>query len=244
MLFPYKDDNPTKSFPLITWILIGANLLVFFSWQYSLTNDGWESYLKNFGFVPKTFFDQAPGALAEGDLSALTPIYTSMFSHGGIGHLLGNMLFLYLYGDNVEDAMGKIRFPLFYLTCGTAAALAQAYVDPGSSIAMVGASGAISGVIAGYLLLYPRANVRVFYWFFIFIGVWLVPAWVVLGLWIVEQMIALPASMKAAGGVAVMAHLGGFAAGLLLTPFFKQAKVRLFQKPHTRAFSRKGRRIR
>ncbi len=154
------------------------------------------------------------------------------------------MLFLYIYGDNVEDAMGKARFILFYLICGTAAALAQGMVAPSSDVPMIGASGAISGVIASYLLLYPQANVRVFYWFFIFVGTWMVPAWAVLGLWVFEQMIALPESMKATGGVAVMAHLGGFAAGLLLTPFFKRRNVRLFQKPRSRAFSRKGRRIR
>ena len=244
MFFPFKDDNPTRSFPLITWILIGANVFVFFQWQFSLSPEGWGTYLQSFGFVPKTFFEQAPEAFTKGDFSVVSPIYTSMFSHRSILHLFGNMLFLYLYGDNVEDAMGKVRFTLFYLTCGTIAALAQAYVAPGSPVPMVGASGAISGVIAGYLLLYPRANVRVFYWFFIFIGVWLVPAWVVLGLWVIEQMIALPASMKAAGGVAVMAHLGRFASGLLLTPLCKQAHVPLFQKPRTRAFSRKGRRIR
>ena len=140
--------------------------------------------------------------------------------------------------------MGKIRFLLFYLTCGTAAALAQGFVDPESTVPMVGASGAISGVIAGYLLLYPRANVRVFYWLFILIGTIYVPAWVVLGLWVVEQILALPESMKAAGGVAVIAHLGGFAAGFALTPFFKKPKVNLFQKPRTRAFSRQGHRIR
>ena len=151
---------------------------------------------------------------------------------------LGNMLFLYLYGDNVEDAMGKVRFFLFYLTCGLIAAVSQGLVDPSSNIPMVGASGAISGVIAGYLLLYPRANVRVFYWFIIFIGTVLVPAYLVLGIWIIEQILAFPTSMSEGGGIAVAAHLGGFAAGILLTPFFKKKERKVFSSgSDTRFFS-------
>ncbi len=244
MFFPYKDDNPTRSLPLLTWFFIGANLLVFFRWQLPLPPQEVERYFFTYGFVPNSFFGISPTTSIEGKLWGWATIYTSMFSHGGTLHLLGNMLFLYLYGDNVEDAMGKIRFVLFYLTCGTAAALAQGFVAPDSEVPMVGASGAISGVIAGYLLLYPRANVRVFYWLFLFVGTVFVPAWAVLGLWVAEQILALPDSMKAAGGVAVMAHLGGFTAGLVLTPFFKKSTIPLFQKPRTRAFSRQGRRIR
>jgi membrane associated rhomboid family serine protease len=244
MFFPYKDDNPTSKLPLLTWLLIAANLWVFVRWQLPLPPQEWERYFFTYGFVPNAFFGDGPTGPIEGKVWEWTTIYTSMFSHGGIAHLLGNMLFLYLFGDNVEDAMGKVRFLLFYLTCGTAAALAQGFVAPGSNVPMVGASGAISGVIAGYLLLYPRANVRVFYWFFIFVGTLFVPAWAVLGLWVVEQALALPASMKAVGGVAVVAHLGGFAAGFALTPFFKKPEVPLLQKPRTRAFSRQGRRIR
>ena len=112
-----------------------------------------------------------------------TTIFTSMFSHGGILHLLGNMHFLYLFGDNVEDAMGKVRYFFFFLLCGVAATFAQLYVDPESKIPMVGASGAISGVIAGYLLVYPRANIRVFYWFLILIGTIHLPAYLILGFW-------------------------------------------------------------
>jgi membrane associated rhomboid family serine protease len=165
-------------------------------------------------------------------------IITSMFTHGGVFHLLGNMLFLYLYGDNVEEAMGKIWYLLFYLSCGLLAALAQALVNPNSGVPMVGASGAISGVIASYLLLYPRANVRVFYWFIILIGTIYIPAYLVLGWWLVQQVLAFPESMKAAGGVAVTAHLGGFVAGFVLTPFIKKKGIKLFQSGHSRAFAR------
>ena len=167
-----------------------------------------------------------------------------MFSHGGIAHLFGNMLFLYLYGDNLEDALGKFRYLVFYLGCGFLAALAQAFLNPASQIPMVGASGAISGVIGGYLLLYPRANIRVFYWVLLFIGTMMVPAYLVLGIWLLEQVLLFPDSMKEAGGVAIAAHLGGFAGGFLLTPLFKKKGVKLFQGGHSRAFSRQNRRIR
>ena len=169
---------------------------------------------------------------------------TSMFSHGGIAHLFGNMLFLYLYGDNLEDALGKFRYLVFYLGCGLLAALAQAFLNPESQIPMVGASGAISGVIGGYLLLYPRANIRVFYWVLLFIGTMMVPAYLVLGIWLLEQVLLFPESMKNAGGVAIAAHLGGFAGGFILTPIFKKKGVKLFQGGHSRAFSRHHRRIR
>ena len=134
--------------------------------------------------------------------------------------------------------MGRFRYVLFYLICGVVAALAHAAVDPASRVPLVGASGAISGVIAAYLLIWPRANIRVFYWFFVFIGTINVPAFLVLGLWIVEQFFALPAAMQAQGGIAIVAHLGGFAAGLALTPFLKRRGVTLFQPPHGAAFAR------
>ncbi len=136
--------------------------------------------------------------------------------------------------------MGKINYLFYFLFCGLFAALAQACVAPDSRIPMVGASGAISGVIAGYLLLFPRANVRVFYWFFIFVGTLYLPAYLILGIWVFEQIIALPEAMSQVGGVAIAAHLGGFAAGIILTPFFKRKEVRFFQKPRSRAFARKS----
>lgn len=243
-LLPYKDDNPTRQFAWVNWCFILMNLWVFFSYQFPLEAKDQISYFSNFGFIPFAFFKQFAPLTLQGMVWEWATVFTSMFSHGGIIHLLGNMLFLYLYGDNVEDAMGKSRYFLFFLLCGTCAAFAQAFMDPFSKVPMVGASGAISGVIASYLLLYPRANVRVFYWFIIFVGTIYLPAYLLLGFWVMEQMIALPESMKEAGGVAIAAHLGGFTAGLLLTPFFKQSEIKLFQKANSRAFSRKSKRIR
>lgn len=241
---PYKDDNPTRSVPVINWILILVNLWVFFTWQFPLGPNEQAAYFSSFGFIPATFFGQFFYPSAEGIIWEWYSVITSMFSHGGIAHLFGNMLFLYLYGDNLEDALGKFRYLVFYLGCGFLAALAQAFLNPASQIPMVGASGAISGVIGGYLLLYPRANIRVFYWVLLFIGTMMVPAYLVLGIWLLEQVLLFPDSMKEAGGVAIAAHLGGFAGGFLLTPLFKKKGVKLFQGGHSRAFSRQNRRIR
>jgi len=241
---PYKDDNPTRSVPVINWVLILVNLWVFFTWQFPLGPKEQAAYFSSFGFIPATFFGQFFYPSAEGIIWEWYSVITSMFSHGGIAHLFGNMLFLYLYGDNMEDALGKFRYLVFYLGCGFLAALAQAFLNPASQIPMVGASGAISGVIGGYLLLYPRANIRVFYWVLLFIGTMMVPAYLVLGIWLLEQVLLFPDSMKEAGGVAIAAHLGGFAGGFLLTPLFKKKGVKLFQGGHSRAFSRQNRRIR
>ena len=241
---PYKDDNPTRSVPVINWILILVNLWVFFTWQFPLGPKEQAAYFSSFGFIPATFFGQFFYPSAEGIIWEWYSVITSMFSHGGIAHLFGNMLFLYLYGDNLEEALGKFRYLVFYLGCGFLAALAQAFLNPASQIPMVGASGAISGVIGGYLLLYPRANIRVFYWVLLFIGTMMVPAYLVLGIWLLEQVLLFPDSMKEAGGVAIAAHLGGFAGGFLLTPLFKKKGVKLFQGGHSRAFSRQNRRIR
>ena len=197
-----------------------------------------QAYALSFGFIPAVFFGQAELVSELARVPSTATLVTSMFSHGGLLHLAGNMWFLWLYGDNVEDAMGRFRYVLFFLICGLAGTLAHGLVDPASRVPLVGASGAISGVIAAYLLIWPRANIRVFYWLFIFIGAINVPAFLVLGLWIVEQLFALPAAMQAQGGIAIVAHLGGFAAGLALTPFLKRRGVRLFQPPHSAAFAR------
>lgn len=241
---PYKDDNPTRSTPIVNWLLIIANIWVFFTWQFPLGPKEQAAYFSSFGFIPATFFGQFFYPSVEGIIWEWYSVVTSMFSHGGVAHLFGNMLFLYLYGDNMEDAFGKLRYLIFYLGCGLLAALAQAFLNPASQIPMVGASGAISGVIGGYLLLYPKANIRVFYWIILFIGTIMVPAYLVLGIWLLEQVLLFPESMKNAGGVAIAAHLGGFAGGFILTPLFKKKEIKFFQDGYSRPFSRKNVRIR
>ena len=238
MFFPYRDDNPRHhGLPLATLAIIGISTAVYVLVQLPLGPYEGQAYALSFGFIPAVFFGEAELVSELSRVPSTATLFTSMFSHGGLMHLVGNMWFRWLYGDNVEDAMGRFRYRLFYLICGCLGTLAHAGLNPASQVPLVGASGAISGVIAAYILIWPRANIRVFYWFFIFIGTISVPAFVVLGLWFVEQIIALPAAMKAQGGVAILAHLGGFAAGLALTPFLKRRGVTLFQSPHSTAFA-------
>ncbi len=239
MFFPYRDDNPLHHGPpLVTLVIIGVCTVVYLVVQLPMGPHEGQAYALGYGFIPAVFFGKAElvGDLAR--IPAPATLVTSMFSHGGVMHLVGNMWFLWLYGDNVEDAMGRFRYVLFYLICGVVAALSHGAVDPASRVPLVGASGAISGVIAAYLLIWPRANIRVFYWWFVFIGKINVPAFLVLGLWIVEQLFALPAELQAQGGIAIVAHLGGFAAGLALTPLLKRRGVALLQAPHGAAFAR------
>ncbi len=239
MFFPYRDDNPRRHGPpLVTLAIIGVCTVVYLLVQLPLGPHEGQAYALSFGFIPAVFFGQVALAGELARVPSTATLVTSMFSHGGLVHLMGNMWFLWLYGDNVEEAMGRFRYLLFYLICGCVGTLAHAAVDPASRVPLVGASGAISGVIAAYLLIWPRANIRVFYWLFIFIGRINVPAFLVLGLWIVEQLFALPSAMQAQGGIAIVAHLGGFATGIALTPFLKRRDVTLFQPPHSAAFAR------
>jgi membrane associated rhomboid family serine protease len=181
------------------------------------------SIFYNFGFVPAAFFS---------DYSSLT-IYTSMFLHGGFFHIAGNMLYLWIFGDNVEDAMGTLKFIIFYLLCGTIAALCQGFVDPNSQIPMVGASGAIAGVLGAYLMLYPKANVKCLIFIIIIIQMIRIPAFIVLGFWLALQFFNIPGSIDSDGGTAYFAHIGGFLAGIVLIPFFKNKNVQLFHEKNT-----------
>jgi membrane associated rhomboid family serine protease len=158
-------------------------------------------------------------------------------------HILGNMLFLWIFGDNVEDAMGSLRFLAFYLICGVAAALVQAAAAPDSRLPMIGASGAIAGVLGAFLLLYPRSNVRVLVVLLVFIRLVNVPAFIVLGLWFAAQVIGAETAPAATGGVAFWAHIGGFLCGVALLPLFKRPGTPLFGAPRTRAFAVSGARV-
>lgn len=223
-LFPLRDDNPTEITPLVTWSLIGLNVAVFL-YQLSLPERAGEAFVYSFGAIPAVVFGEArlPDALSA--IPGWATLISSMFLHGGLLHLGGNMLYLWIFGNNVEDAMGHGRFVAFYLICGIAAALAHAVTDPSSEIPMVGASGAISGVLGAYLILHPKA--RVYVLVFLWIGLWL-PAWTVLALWFVGQGIsAFGAEAGAGAGVAWWAHIGGFVAGMALVFPFRRRGVAL-----------------
>lgn len=211
-MIPIRDDNPRRTTPYVNTALIVVNAAVFLL-EWLLVRGGASWVIPGYGLVPARLTADPTG---EG-----FTIMTSMFMHGGFEHLAGNMLFLWIFGDNVEDALGHARYAGFYLLCGAAAAAAQVLVDPTSPVPMVGASGAIGGVLGAYLVLYPRAPITVLnpifpLWFII--GAFLVfPAWLVVGEWFLWNLLRGFGSLglSSAGGVAFFAHLGGFCAGLL-----------------------------
>jgi membrane associated rhomboid family serine protease len=218
-MFPIGDENDHAGVAFVTIALIVANGLAFLN-EINRPEQAVQAFIFAWGVVPREF---AVGT----DLPPLIPfpfwstLLTSMFLHGGWGHLGGNMLFLWIFGDNIEHRVGHLRFLLFYLVCGLAASLAHIVFNSGSTIPAVGASGAISGVLGGYLLMFPRNRVYVLTWG----GVMAVPAMFMLGLWIVMQFINGVGSIAvtdetSGGGVAYMAHIGGFVAGLALAPVF------------------------
>jgi membrane associated rhomboid family serine protease len=237
-VFPYRDDNPTTLTPVFTVGILALNVLAWLFVQGAGFNErALAESVCNLGLVPGELLGTAPpgtsvplsprlACVVDPQPNYLT-VLTSMFLHGSWLHLISNMVFLWVFGNNIEDAMGHVRFIIFYVICGFAAAAAQMIVDPDSAIPMVGASGAISGVLGGYLLLYPRVRVHLL----VFFGFWAttitLPAYVMLGYWILLQVVfglpSLAAEGEARGGVAFWAHIGGFVAGLVL--------IRIFARP-------------
>ncbi len=199
-MFPIRDHNPSRSAPVVTVALIAANVGIYLVTAGSLNDP---RFLAEWSLIPA--------------LSAPVTFLTSQFLHGGILHLVGNMLFLWIFGDNLEDLMGRLGFLAFYLISGVAAAMAQVVPDPGSTIPMVGASGAIAGVMGGYLLLFPRARVDVLLIFIVFFKVVPIRAWAVLAIWFAVQMVSGLLAPAGTGGVAYWAHAGGFAAGIVMS---------------------------
>ena len=233
---PLNDDNPLGRAAIVTWAIIGICCSAFL-WQISLPYDLRQSVALSFGMIPIVLFGQADLAPELAVIPGWLSLLTSMFLHAGWLHIVGNMWFLRIFGDNVEDSMGRSRFLLFYLLCGAAAALTQAVMAPSSEIPMIGASGAIAGILGAYILLFPRANVRVLVVILFFIRLVNVPAVLVLGLWFAVQLLSAAAAPAAAGGVASWAHVGGFLCGILLLPLFKRRSTPLFGAPKSRAFT-------
>jgi membrane associated rhomboid family serine protease len=230
-MIPLRDDNPSASKPAVTVALIAVVTLVFF-WQLSVGPQLGEAVIYTLGLIPGVLLGQheLPERLAI--VPPAATILTSMFLHAGWLHLLSNMLFLWIYGDNVEDAMGHARFLLFYVVCGIAAALTQALPDPHSTIPMIGASGAISGVLGAYLLLFPHARILVLIPLGFFLYTTRLSASVVLIWWFVLQFVSTAAD-SGDGGVAFRAHVGGFVAGMALVAVFKRRGIRLFNPLRT-----------
>jgi membrane associated rhomboid family serine protease len=242
-MIPISDDNPTLRTPYVTYVLLGLIGAVWLILQRAGFDDiALSTSVCHYGLIAGELTRLAPVGLAiplgEGldctvdrePINLFTPV-TSMFLHGGWGHLLGNCLFLWVFGNNVEDSMGRGRFVVFYLLCGLAAAAAQVLVEPASPVPMVGASGAISGVMGAYLILYPRVRVNMLFILLIIIRIIPLPAWVVLLWWFFLQVfMGLPQLMQletgVSGGVAVWAHVGGFVAGLLLVKLFENPRLK------------------
>lgn len=230
-MIPLHDDNPTEIAPLFTILFIAICVLVFF-WQLSLGGQGNQAAVYSLGVIPAVLLNKVslPPELAL--IPAELTIFTSMFMHGGFMHLAGNMLYLWIFGNNVEDAMGHVRFIIFYLLCGIAAVFGQVLQNPASEIPMIGASGAISGVLGAYLLLYPHARILVLIPLGFYAQMVRLPAGLVLGFWFVIQIFSSLAADPDSAGVAWFAHIGGFVAGMALIPLFKRRGVTLFHPAH------------
>jgi membrane associated rhomboid family serine protease len=222
-MIPIRDDQPRFSTPYITYFLIGLNLLIYF-FESTLPPEDFEVLIYQFGLVPAHVTGLVTGARSTSPAAVLLPFFSSMFLHGSWMHVIGNMWFLWIFGDNIEDYLGHFNFLVFYLLSGVGAALAQFVIESQSRAPTVGASGAIAGVLGAYFLLYPRA--RVLIWFppiFLFY----LPAWVTLGYWFAVQFLSGAASSVAysgpdRGGVAFWAHVGGFAVGIVLIKLFPE----------------------
>jgi len=237
-MFPISDDNPSRIRPYVTYAFI-ASCVVIYLWQFSLGNKEGEAAIFQLGMIPARLF----GYKEMAGIPPWATVITSMFMHGGFMHLGGNMLFLWIFGDNIEDSMGHVKFALFYIICGAAAALTQGFLNPDSTIPMVGASGAISGVMGAYVLLHPFATVRVILFLGILFWIAHVPALLVLGFWFAAQMFNAVTAPPDVPGVAFWAHIGGFVAGVLLVPFFKDKYVAIWQSARSKPFElekRKG----
>jgi membrane associated rhomboid family serine protease len=215
-MIPIKDDNPTQSTPFVTVTLIALNVVIFI-YQLTLSPQQMVEFTRHYAAIPEQ--------ISQG--KQLYAIFTSMFLHGGVLHLLGNMLYLWIFGDNIEHICGHGRFLAFYLLCGLFAFFSHYITMPGSDVPMVGASGAISGVLGAYAIRFPRARVHVFIWFFFFLyTVVKIPALYVLGIWFVMQIFSGLAAAGGQSGVAFFAHIGGFIAGLIFIRYFERRSYR------------------
>ncbi|HYQ47545.1 MAG TPA: rhomboid family intramembrane serine protease [Thermodesulfovibrionales bacterium] len=210
-MFPYKDDNPSNTFPAVTIGIIVLNVVVFILQVFS-ARDG-QQIVYSYGAIPHNIISMRSTQPIH---PALT-LFTSMFMHGGLFHIFGNMLYLWIFGNNIEDRLGHFRFILFYLFCGIAAAMLHALTAPESAVPMIGASGAISGVLGAYVLLFPYARIHTIIFLGFFVQTVRIPALIVIGFWAIIQIVSglTAQGLERQEGVAWFAHVGGFIAGLL-----------------------------
>jgi rhomboid family protein len=235
-VIPYKDENPTLRTPVVTFALIAANVAVWLFLQGMGQSPVLEQSVCQLGLVPGHLLGGIPPGTTVrlgpeeycriGHLSAWATVLTSMFTHGGWLHLIGNMWFLWIFGNNIEDSTGRVRFLIFYLLCGAIAGAAQSIANPHSAIPMVGASGAISGVMGAYIILYPKVRVHMLVILGFYIGKIAVPAYLMLGYWLLIQLVSGALAVgQESGGVAFLAHAGGFVGGMLLILLFRNRRL-------------------
>jgi membrane associated rhomboid family serine protease len=210
MFLPLRDENPTRTFPVVTVSLIALNVVVFLG--TALGPRGLDYYVLRYGAIPYTLTHGPIEGFPVERIAPMAAVFAAMFLHGGLFHLLGNMLYLWIFGNNVEDTLGSARFILFYLLGGAAAAATHIALHPNSTAPMIGASGAIAAVLGAYFILFPRARVRTLLFLFVFVQVLDLPAAVVLGFWFILQFL----NAGLGGGVAWFAHIGGFLSGILM----------------------------
>jgi membrane associated rhomboid family serine protease len=235
LALPLYDDSPKTRLPVIATGLIAACTIVFLC-QLGLDENALEDISLSYGMVPAVLFGYAE---LPARLQAVPPavtLVTSMFLHGGLLHLLGNMLYLWIFGKTVESALGPLRFLVLYLLCGVAAALTQALTDPMAEVPMIGASGAIAGVLGSYLALFPRSNVVVLLWIIIFVRLITLPAVILLGIWFALQLLSALSMQPGEAGVAFWAHVGGFLAGMALVLVLRPRGVSILQERRTAPF--------
>jgi membrane associated rhomboid family serine protease len=235
-VFPLKDNIPTDRFPVVTVLLIVLNVLAYFFFQHgtiSLGDPSGQAFLQNlvdYAYIPCELTNQTPCNAPRGSAPDWVTVFTAMFMHGGLLHLGGNMLFLWIFGNNVEDSMGPVKFVVFYLLGGLAATALQTAVDPNSAVPNIGASGAVAGVLGGYLVLFPRARVVTVIFIIFFFTIVELPALLILGFWFVQQVLfgyfGLSDPGGEGGGVAYFAHIGGFAFGLIAIKLFASERRR------------------
>jgi len=243
MFFPYKDDNPRILVPYVTYAILGVNVVVFIYQTFLMSPMAQQTFTLRFGLIPAHFWGGEARTVLEYHrellgyteirlLPGIVTLFTSLFIHAGWMHIIGNMLFLYVFADNVEGALGHVRFALFYLLAALAAGFLHLAVVPGSMLPVVGASGAISGVLGGYLVRYPRARIHVLVFIVIFITTIRLPAIVVLGFWFLIQAVSGLASLQAqlVGGVAWFEHIGGFVAGFSYMIIYSRGRTLFFRR--------------
>ena len=228
-MIPLKDDNPTNSTPIITYIIIGICVVVFLL-EISSPNYSSGALFYSWGVIPASLVHnlQVPEEIYR--VPPTVTLITSMFMHGGFMHLIGNMLYMWIFADNIEDEIGKVKFIIFYILSGIAAALTQVYMNTESTVPMVGASGAIGGVLGAYIINHPRAKVLVLIPLGFFTQIIKVPAIFVLGIWFILQFVSSAFSSSSGGGVAYGAHIGGFIFGAIAILFFNRGVKRSIRK--------------